>query len=115
MRILMVTAELAPLAKTGGLGDAVAGLSAALAARGHDVRVLMPRYAHLPPPGMRLSPVDANGLARLEPAPRAGATDDRNEAARRRNGAPAVTLLDLGALTGDAVYTADERDGYRFL
>src|SRR5690606_3542973 len=32
-----------------------------------------------------------------------------------RNAAPAVTLLDLGSLTGDAVYMADERDGYRFL
>lgn len=44
LRILMVTAELAPLAKTGGLADMVAGLAGWLAARGHDVRVVMPAY-----------------------------------------------------------------------
>jgi starch synthase len=44
LRILMVTAELAPLAKTGGLADMVAGLSGRLATLGHDVRVLLPAY-----------------------------------------------------------------------
>jgi len=44
LRILMVTAELAPLAKTGGLADMVAGLSGWLATRGHDVRILLPAY-----------------------------------------------------------------------
>ena len=43
-RILMVTSELFPLAKAGGLADAVADVSTALAARGHDVRVVLPRY-----------------------------------------------------------------------
>ena len=47
MKILMVCAEFAPWAKTGGLADAVAGLSDALGAAGHDVRVLLPRYSHL--------------------------------------------------------------------
>jgi starch synthase len=44
MNILMVSAEYAPLAKVGGLADAVAGLAGALAARGHDVRVVLPAY-----------------------------------------------------------------------
>jgi starch synthase len=43
-RILMVASELFPLAKAGGLADAVADVSTALAARGHDVRVVLPRY-----------------------------------------------------------------------
>ncbi|MEZ5561682.1 MAG: glycogen synthase [Gammaproteobacteria bacterium] len=47
LRILMITAEYTPLAKTGGLADMVAGLSAQLAACGHDVRVVMPRYRGL--------------------------------------------------------------------
>ena len=47
MKILMVCSEFAPLAKTGGLADAVTGLSNALAARGHDVRAVLPRYEHL--------------------------------------------------------------------
>lgn len=43
-RILFVTAECTPLAQTGGLGDAVAGLSKALLKRGHEVRIVMPLY-----------------------------------------------------------------------
>ncbi|MCG5531408.1 glycogen synthase GlgA [Halorhodospira halochloris] len=44
MKILFVTAEAWPLAKTGGLGDVAYGLTCALADRGHDVRLLMPAY-----------------------------------------------------------------------
>ena len=44
MKILMVTSEAVPFAKTGGLADAVSALSIALAAQGHDVRIVMPRY-----------------------------------------------------------------------
>lgn len=51
MKILMIVAEYAPLAKTGGLADAVAGLGHALHERGHDVRVLLPAYPGLPGPG----------------------------------------------------------------
>lgn len=44
MRILMISAEAAPFAKTGGLADAVSALSIALKKQGHDVRIVMPRY-----------------------------------------------------------------------
>ncbi len=40
----MVTSESTPFAKTGGLADVVGALAPALAARGEDVSVLMPRY-----------------------------------------------------------------------
>jgi starch synthase len=45
MKILMVASEAAPFAKTGGLADVVGALPAALRSQGHDVAVLVPRYA----------------------------------------------------------------------
>ncbi|MDR3284156.1 MAG: glycogen synthase GlgA [Treponema sp.] len=44
MKILMVTAEAAPFAKSGGLADMVSALSIALRKAGHDVRIVLPRY-----------------------------------------------------------------------
>ena len=44
MKVLYVTPECAPLAKTGGLGDVSAALPAALRAIGVDARVLLPGY-----------------------------------------------------------------------
>jgi starch synthase len=44
-RLLFITSECTPLAQTGGLGDAVAGLTKALRKRGHDVRIVMPLYS----------------------------------------------------------------------
>ncbi|MCX6836026.1 MAG: glycogen synthase GlgA [candidate division Zixibacteria bacterium] len=44
LRILMAASEAGPYARTGGLGDVMGALPAALAARGHDVKVILPRY-----------------------------------------------------------------------
>src|SRR5450755_3437986 len=43
-RVLMVTPEAAPFAKTGGLADVLGALPAALAAIGEEVAVVLPRY-----------------------------------------------------------------------
>jgi len=44
MRILFVASEGLPFSKTGGLADVVEALPKALAARGHEVAVILPRY-----------------------------------------------------------------------
>ncbi len=47
MRVLMAAAECSPLARTGGMGEAVAGLAKAVAVRDIEVVVAIPRYQHL--------------------------------------------------------------------
>jgi starch synthase len=47
MKILFLSAEVAPFAKTGGLGDIGGSLPKALTALGHEVRVVMPAYKNI--------------------------------------------------------------------
>lgn len=53
MKILMISSEVLPFAKAGGLGDMVSALSAELARQGHDVRVVLPRYYSIDPGRLR--------------------------------------------------------------
>jgi len=44
MHIVHIASEFAPIAKVGGLGDVVFGLSAELVKQGHHVEVILPKY-----------------------------------------------------------------------
>ncbi|MFM8319992.1 MAG: glycogen synthase GlgA [Chloroflexota bacterium] len=47
MKILMISSECVPFAKTGGLADVVGALPATLNRRGHETIVVMPKYASI--------------------------------------------------------------------
>jgi starch synthase len=98
----MVCAELAPLAKTGGLGDALAGLSIALARAGHDVRVLLPSY------GLPSRPVRA-----IETIPSKSA-EYRYTEIRHELGGVRVYLLEAPDFGDGVIYRGDARDAQRF-
>ena len=49
MRIVFVASECVPYSKTGGLADVVGALPKALAANGHKVEVIIPRYGTTKP------------------------------------------------------------------
>jgi starch synthase len=55
LKVVMVSAEMVPLAKVGGLGDVIGSLSQVMSRAGHRTLVLMPHYRKLTTPaGFRL-------------------------------------------------------------
>jgi starch synthase len=65
LKILFLSAEVKPFAKTGGLGDVCGSLPQALHALGNDVRVVMPAYRNIEEKLAR----GENGLRALPPLP----------------------------------------------
>jgi starch synthase len=57
LKVLYLSAEVVPFAKTGGLADVAGALPLAIRAMGHDIRVCMPRYGRVD--------VEKFGLTRL--------------------------------------------------
>jgi len=106
MNILFAAAEVAPLIKTGGLGDVAGALPPALRRLGHDVRVVMPRYRYVRDGA---APQEGPHAVLLLPA------GDRMELLRiftTQLGDTTVYLLDIpAAFDRDRVF--DERDDDR--
>src|SRR4051812_4987674 len=57
MNILMIAGEVAPYAKTGGLGEVMAALPKAVHRLGHDVRVYMPLYGAIDRQALAFVPI----------------------------------------------------------
>jgi starch synthase len=112
LRLLYVASECQPLAKAGGLGDAVAALVKTLARRGHDARVLLPRYAAIDPPAL-----GARALGTIR-VPMGGETLDAALWLAPLPGGGSVYLLERDDLfAGGGVYGSGVdygRDAYRF-
>jgi len=57
LKILFLSAEMAPFSKTGGVSEVAAALPKALRMLGHDVRVATPRHGRIDPARFSLRPV----------------------------------------------------------
>ncbi len=65
LKVLMLSAEVAPYAKVGGLADVVGSLPLALAAAGHEVVVAMPRYGGIDSARYGLAPPERGFMVTL--------------------------------------------------
>jgi len=116
LKILFLTAELAPLAKTGGLADVSAALPRFLAARGHDVRVVLPFYGRIRARHPDLAPEPVPGLEGITFGHGAHRVTFSVATTMLPGSTAPVFLVDCPALFArDAIYTQDGDEHLRFL
>ena len=109
MNLLFVSAEVAPLVKTGGLGDVAGALPAALRQLGHDARIVMPRYRRIRESAVpQEGPLAASFLI-------AGETPEELRIFRTMLGAVPVYLLDIPAAFERTSVYGDGDDDRRFV
>lgn len=109
MNVLFIAAEVDPWIKTGGLADVAGALPRALAAAGHDVRVVMPRYRVLRERGLATDgPMAGTFLPLAERA-------EELRVWRMRDVQPVTYLLDIpAAFERHAIY-GETDDHHRFI
>jgi starch synthase len=112
LKICLVTAELAPFAKTGGLADVSGALSAYLHDEGHDVRVLMPLYSTLKSEGLVIQPVP--GLQNLTVDIGPWEVEYSIDCATLDNGMPLFLLRCPALYQRDSLYTQNDDEHLRF-
>ncbi len=108
MRIAFVTAELAPHAHVGGLGDVSRWLPATLAERGDDIKVFLPRYEVLDTAGRAESVVP--GLEDLDLGPLGTAAIHTLDGP-----GPAILLVDAPeSFSGSEIYSSEPDEHLRY-
>jgi starch synthase len=106
LRILFVASEVEPFAKTGGLADVVGALPRALAALGHDVRILMPKYRGVERHAGPLDPL----LTRIEVPIGDRRVEGALLAARPVSSVPVYFVAQDGYYDRPSLYTTPEGD-----
>ncbi|HEX3844405.1 MAG TPA: glycogen/starch synthase, partial [Steroidobacteraceae bacterium] len=114
LSVCLLSAEVAPLSKTGGLADVAGALAKYLAAAGHDVRLFTPLYASIDRSRFPMQPLDGLQHVPLQIGPHHYAF---SVVATRLPGSDAlVYLIDCPVLFARAgIYTSDPDEHLRFL
>lgn len=113
MNVCLATSEFAPLAKSGGLADVSAALSAYLHGSGHDVRILMPYYSTLNREGLAIEPVD--DLQNMTVSIGAWDVEYSIDWTVLRNDTPVFLLRCPALYDRDGLYTSANDEHLRFL
>jgi starch synthase len=114
LSVCLLSAEVAPLSKTGGLADVAGALTQYLAAAGHDVRLFTPLYASIDRAKFAMRPVDGLQQVPLQIGPHQHVF---SVVTTRLPGSEAlVYLIDCPMLYArPAIYTTDPDEHLRFL
>jgi starch synthase len=114
LSVCLLSAEVAPLSKTGGLADVAGALAKYLAAADHDVRLFTPLYASIDRGKFPMRPVEALQQVPLQIGPHHYVF---SVATTRLPGSDVlVYLIDCPVLYGrPAIYTTDPDEHLRFL
>jgi len=112
MRICLVSAEVTPFAKTGGLGDVAAALARYLAKDGHDVRLFLPLYGRVDVRSLDLAPV---GFIQNVPIAMGDRTYSFSVSSAKTPNGPPVYFVGCAPLYGrDAIYSDEGDEHVRF-
>ncbi|HVS75766.1 MAG TPA: glycogen synthase [Steroidobacteraceae bacterium] len=114
MSVCLISAEVAPLSKTGGLADVAGALAKYLAATGHDVRLFTPLYASIDRSKFETRPVEGLQHVPLQVGPHHYVFSLAT--ARLPESDTPVYLIDCPVLYGrPTIYTTDPDEHLRFL
>jgi starch synthase len=114
LRICFVTAEMAPLAKAGGLADVAAALFKFLTIAGHEMRLFLPAYSSIDRKGLDIHPVKSMQHMRVK----IGAQDFAFSvlAVRLQGSRADLHLVDCPVLFArSGIYTSEADEHQRFL